>query len=311
MLNLTFRSRHPLGSLRRSLLIGLSPLAISLTATIAAAAPTSEISPRPQAASEIGFEFPGSRELNQAAVTEVEYDGECPGKESPTTEAKFSSTKTPPAAGRRVTVRNVTRGVTSDPYPYTNREYHQGRSSESTRIALGAKHDGKQLRVLEGENQFEYEIKQGDRVIDSGTFTAMFEKIVDVQRRDAVASRESICMNSAVALNVCADIRARTEYKCPRGRVIRSLLEPADRGITTLIANQTFKSIVYKLNGEIRRLSPGDSATYTGNSLNLNFNPTCTTCEPTRSLSLQPGKRYQFRASQFNSNLTELTDFLR
>jgi hypothetical protein len=286
-------------------------ITVCLTAPIVKSVPSaaSETTPQSQVSAEVGFEFPGNRELNQTSITEVEYDGECSGKDSPTIEAKFTSSKTTPADGRRVIVKNVTRGMTSDPYPYINREYHQGRSSESTYMEFGAKHDGKKFRVLDGENQFEYEIKQGDRVIDSGTFTAIFEKVVEVKRRDAVANQESICMNSAVALSVCADIRRQTEYTCPGNRVIRSMLEPNDREISTLVKNQTVQSIVYMLNGEVKQLSAGEDAIFKGNTLSIRFNPTCTTCDPSRTLNLQPGRRYQFKPSQINSSLTELIDF--
>lgn len=249
------------------------------------------------------------RELNQALITEIEYEGECPGQERPSLEAKFTSSQTPPAPGRRVIVRNVTRGLASDPYPYTNREYDQGRSSESTRMLFGTRHDGKQFTVLEGENNFEYEIRQGDRIIDSGKFTAVIDKQVDARRRDAIASTESICMNSAVSLNLCADIRTRTQHKCPNGQVVRSLLEPDYREISTLISNQTFQPMLFMLNGRVERLRPGDSRTTTGNSLSIRFHPTCRNCQPNQTLNLQPGKRYQFRGSQFNSNVVELVDF--
>lgn len=280
---------------------------------------TAQLSPQPQSpteeqsetqsSSEVGWEFLGSRELNQTSITEIKYEGQCPGTELISQEARFISSETPPAPGRRVVVRNVTRGVASDSYPYTDREYDEGKSSEPTRMAFGTSHSGKRLHVLEGENKFEYEIKERNRVIDSGSFSAVIEKQIDSRRRDATVSRESVCMNSSIPLNVCADIRNQTQHKCPNGRVLQTFVEPNNREISTFISNQTFTNMVYVMNGEIQRLSSGDNRTYRSNSLSIEFNPSCTTCSPTRTVNLQPGRRYKFRASQFNSGVVELVDF--
>lgn len=267
-----------------------------------------------QTSDDVGWEFPGNRELNQASITEIEYEGECPGKEASSQQARFTSSQTPPALGRRVIVRNVTRGVASAPYPYTDRKYTQGRASEPTRMAFGNSHSSKRLNVLEGENIFEYEIKQGDRVIDSGSFSAVIEKEVDVRKRDAIASQQSVCMNSAVPLDLCADIRTRTEYKCPNSfNVLRAVMEPNSPSVSTTVSNQTFSDISYMVNGEMQRLPSGSERKYTGNSLTIEFQPGCTTggCQPNEILELQPGRRYKFSASNIDNGLVELVDFPR
>lgn len=272
----------------------------------AATAQTTEASTKTTGV-DIGWEFLGNRDLNQTELSVIEYHGDCPGKETPSTEAKFTSNKTPPASGRRVTVRNVTRGLASDPYPYTDREYDQGRSSESTQMVFGTRHNGKHLIVLEGENNFEYEIRQANQVIDSGTFTATIVLNPDTRERKSTPSTDKVCMNSQVPLNLCADIRDRTQLKCPGGRIFDSKVEPNIPEISTLIANQTNISMTFTLNGQLERLSPGESRTVTGNSLSLNFSP-CLNCGR-RTMNLQPGKRYQFMPALLSGGQIELKEY--
>jgi hypothetical protein len=288
------------------LVLLLSP---SIAEVIVPTEPQSPAGVSSEAPSEVGWEFLGIRELNQALLTTIEYEGDCPGTDQPALEARFSSSKTPPAPGRRAVIKNVTRGVASDPYPYTNREYTQGRSSEPTQMELGATHSGKRFRVLEGENKFEYEIKQGDRVIDSGSFTAAIEKQVDARRRDAVAQTQSICMNSSVALETCADVRKQTQYVCPGNRVLRTTLEPSDRSIKTLVSNQTYTTVNYTINGRVGQLSPGQDLRLEGDTLSIDYQQGCTSTCVNQSTVLQPGKRYQFKASQLDNKLVELVAF--
>ncbi|NEQ81660.1 MAG: hypothetical protein F6K26_15820, partial [Moorea sp. SIO2I5] len=219
---------------------------------------------------EIGWEFLGSRELNQVEIHETKYKGECPGYSWSSREARFTSSTTPPARKRRVIVRNITRGVASDPYPYTDREYYEGRSSEGTEIIFGTKHHSKYFRVLDGENKFEYEIKERDRVLESGVFTAVIKRNVDVRQRDSYPITKSVCMNSEVPMSLCADIRTITKYKCGSG-VIRSFLKPNTPEVGTLISNQTPYSVKYWINDRIQKLSSGSDRIYTNNFLNIKF----------------------------------------
>jgi hypothetical protein len=268
--------------------------------------------PKPAPVAEVGLEFEGVRELNQVALAEMIYQGECPGTDTGEIVARFTSTKTPPAPGRRVVVKAVTRGLGSDPFPYTDREYEKGRASEATRLTFGTRHDGAGLRVLPGENQFEYEIKEGGRVIDAGSFTAQIEKRQQTTQRDAAPRTEQVCANSSVAANVCADLRTRTEYKCPNGNVLRRVFEPNDPNVATLISNQTFSPVYFLVNNEVQSLQPGDSRTYRTSAstyLNLRYNPKCTTCKPDRGFSLQPGKRYRFRSPNSSGGEIQLVDY--
>ncbi|MGQ9871200.1 hypothetical protein [Leptodesmis sp.] len=118
----------------------------------------------------VGLVVDGQSQLNTARITNIEYRGECPGRKAGTVPARFMSTATLPAPGRRVIVRNVSLGVRDNPFPFTDRDYSQGRSSEATLLAYGTKQELKTFSVIPGVNSFEYEIKQGDRVIDKGNF---------------------------------------------------------------------------------------------------------------------------------------------
>jgi hypothetical protein len=71
-----------------------------------------------------------------------------------------------------VTIKNVTDGMETDPYPYTDRSYNKGEFSEDFAFKLGNKHRGKTFSVLEGVNKFTYEIKEESRAIEEGTLIA-------------------------------------------------------------------------------------------------------------------------------------------
>jgi hypothetical protein len=112
--------------------------------------------------------------INLIQFKRVEYVGQCPGTGySPDSQsARFVSLKTPPGSNRRVIIKNVTEGMETDPYPYTDRSYNKGEFSEDFAFKLGSSHKGKTFSVLEGVNKFTYEIKESDRPIEEGTLTA-------------------------------------------------------------------------------------------------------------------------------------------
>ncbi|WP_293077099.1 hypothetical protein [Moorena sp. SIO3H5] len=275
----------------------------------------SETEPAP----EIGWEFLGSRELNQTEIHEIDYVGECPGYSSSYREARFTSITTPPARKRRVIVRNITRGVASDPYPYTDREYDHGRSSEGTRMSFGTRHDSKEFHVLDGENTFEYEIKERDRVLESGVFTAVIKRNIDVRQRDSYPITKSVCMNSEVPMSLCADIRTLTQYKCGSDWVIQSFIQPNTTEVGTLISNQTPYSVKYWINDRIQKLSSGSERIYTNNFLNIKFKSCsvgtgdgknakdCTN----KTRSLERGKRYKFTVSELDYESVDIEDYSR
>ena len=112
--------------------------------------------------------------INLIQFKRVEYIGACAGTVfSPISQsARFVSTKTPPGPKRRVIIKNVTDGMETNPYPYTNRGYDKGEFSEDFGFKLGNTHKTRTFSVLEGENKFLYEIKENNQVIEQGALTA-------------------------------------------------------------------------------------------------------------------------------------------
>jgi hypothetical protein len=112
--------------------------------------------------------------INLIQFKRVEYVGVCPGNGiTPDSQsARFVSSKTPPGPNRRVMIKNMTDGMETNPYPYTDRGYNKGEYSEDFAFKLGNSHKTRTFSVLEGENKFLYEIKENDQVIEQGALTA-------------------------------------------------------------------------------------------------------------------------------------------
>lgn len=250
-----------------------------------------------------GWLFNSQSTLNQITLAGVQYTGECASAPIyPALSASFISAKTPPARFTRVIVKNITPGVSNDPYPYTDREYDERRpSSQSTRMEFGRKHKKKSFTIVAGKNTFEYAIKQRDRLLETGTFAATIDTTLRQEERHAAWQKNEVCANSSVALNVCADKRTQRAYQCPDGKILKSYLEPDDSKIFTRIYNETDTTIEFRLDGYRQRLSPGDYTEVTSSTYSypkLKFNPNCARCDDlTETESLTPGKRYQFTSS--------------
>ncbi|NJL66461.1 MAG: hypothetical protein HC849_10515 [Oscillatoriales cyanobacterium RU_3_3] len=148
-------------------------ITILLAATFAILA-AFKIGAQPTETAQFRVRNENSFNINLIQFKRTEYVGQCPGTGySPDSQsARFVSLKTPPGPNRRVTIKNVTEGMESDPYPYTDRSYNKGEFSEDFAFKLANKHRGKTFSVLEGVNKFTYEIKEGDRAIEEGTLTA-------------------------------------------------------------------------------------------------------------------------------------------
>lgn len=142
---------------------------------------------------EIGFEFEGQRELNQGVITHIRYYGECPGNAYKYKRSWFTSSKYPPKKNRRVVITNVTRGLSPEKPPYTDREYEKGRSSEGFDTVFGTKHNKRYFTVLSGINDFEYEIRDKKTTIARGFFQANFAPSQPVEvRRDKVEKTKHV-----------------------------------------------------------------------------------------------------------------------
>jgi hypothetical protein len=252
----------------------------------------------------IGLIFEGVRSFNGVRLTSVNYTGECSGRDDPTIQTWFTSTTTPPAPGRRVIVRNVTTGIRPDKQPYTDREYDEGTVSEGFTVEFGTEHSGQRFRVLDGPNELEYEIKEKKNVIESGTFTANFEKDVQTRERNAESNTQKVCANSYVALNVCADIRNVTRWTCPGGKVIAQQQTP-EGPVRTRISNQTFSPVSYEIGGRIYRLEPGQDHWLRGNNLSQVRVIDNSHSEETNSYQLTPGTNYRFTNTSGGLSLSQ------
>lgn len=158
--------------------------------------------PLPQSEATIGFEFEGSRDLNRATILTTQYTGDCPGTNTSQLTGYFLSSKTRPAPGLRAVIRNLTRGMGGDIKPYTDREYEKGDRSEFFYAQLATRHAEKFLAVLPGVNDFEYEIKRGTTVVESGRFSAEIgRQFASEVRSGRLVSEEYCYSNPGVTLS--------------------------------------------------------------------------------------------------------------
>ncbi len=163
---------------------------IILTLFSISQAPNSANAQSPRSLLQTGLEFQESPFFNVGSitsllVTQTTYSGSCVGgsfipsssgsvatrTEVEPARARFVSSATPPASELRVIIRNITEGIDQNPSPYTNRKYNK-QLSEQFQLRLGTSHSDQYLAVREGKNNFSYEIKRNNTVIESGTFTA-------------------------------------------------------------------------------------------------------------------------------------------
>ncbi len=263
-----------------------------------------------------GWYFNQQSMPNRITLNGVQYTGECSsGPLYPDLTATFLSQKIPPTPYTRVVVKNITPGISTNPNPYTDREYDERRpTSETTKMSFARSHQQRSFSVLEGNNTFEYTIKQRDNILETGTFNAEIQTTLREEERKATWQKSKVCANSSVALNVCADIRNQRAYQCSDGRILESYRDNDDSEITTRIFNKTGQTISFTISGEDYTLSPGRSTNLTSSnsstSPRLKFNPTCPTCDDlTSSVYLTPGKRYKFTTS--GSKSIRLEDYPR
>jgi hypothetical protein len=173
--------------------------------------------PVPTAQKDAGFEFEGSGTPNMGKITDTVFQGECPGEKPGDAKARFYSTATLAAPGRRVVIRNVSPGLSGDQAPFTDRDYSQGSLSESTSVAFGTRHELKHFSVLEGQNNLEYEIRQSDSTtLEKGAFTIEMSRSERTRYRNAICNDEKYCRGSeSTPLDQCENVATRSRCYCP------------------------------------------------------------------------------------------------
>lgn len=185
--------------------------AVFLTAICVLAA-AFRVTAQPTDAAQFRVQNENNFNINLIQFKRVEYVGQCPGTAfSPDSQkARFVSSKTPPGPNRRVTIKNVTDGMETNPYPYTDRSYNKGEFSEDFGFKLGNSHKTRTFSVLEGENKFVYEIKESDRVIEQGSLTAQVSvQNLGVFPREPVCTQKLECNNSPSYDSKGREIRGR------------------------------------------------------------------------------------------------------
>jgi hypothetical protein len=199
-----------------SKIIGFSLLSVPLMSNFTHAQARSS-------ALQIGFKFQASQELNVGTIMTLSVtetytvdSGWCNGPfyhsnfqtrtrqyTQETGRAKFISSTMLPAPGLRVVIRNVTPGIDQHPSPYTDREYDKAPMSEGFKVSLGTNHSGRYLAVQPGKNDFFYEIKRGNTVLESGAFIASIDHQTKSVERDNTSHPYSFSIES---------VRCKQEY---------------------------------------------------------------------------------------------------
>jgi hypothetical protein len=180
------------------------------------APPNIQVTP-PVADPQIGLLFdaqnrPNSGDpANLAYLVEKRYVGQCSGSSEPEAVAKFYSKTRKPASGLRVIVRNITFGFAGDTRPNTDREYYNGDISEGFLIKYGDSHSGRYLAVQPGNNEFDYVIKSGQNILESGKFSVKFDRKITTEYRNSTPVFESFC--DYFYRGRCVS-RLRTVYRC-------------------------------------------------------------------------------------------------
>jgi hypothetical protein len=100
----------------------------------------------------------------------VIYTGACPGSSLLPVRGYFFDTEMPTVEGRRVKIANITQGISSNPFPYTDRQYSSGGRSEKIDFFARSHHGQRYFSVIEGMNEFEVTYSDGGRVVATKSF---------------------------------------------------------------------------------------------------------------------------------------------
>lgn len=123
----------------------------------------------------------------------VIYTGTCPGSTLLPVRGYFFDPEVPTAEGRRVRITNMTPGMSSDPYPYTDREYKKGSRSEKIDFIPRSQHGQRFFSVAEGMNDFEVTYTDDGRVVQSKFFQFPVSVITRYEARWPVCRVENRC----------------------------------------------------------------------------------------------------------------------
>jgi hypothetical protein len=165
----------------------------------------------------IGLYFSAEQGLNNAKFQGIRYVGECPGGQAAIAQAKFISSKTPPAPGLRVVIRNNS-DLVEGRAPFSDRGYDQGKFSERIVLGLDNQHRQSFLAMQSGVNRMSYEIKRGEAIVESGAFDVTISNETTLVRRDArwVDEAYDFC-TSRRGNGICrrTERRYRSVSRCP------------------------------------------------------------------------------------------------
>lgn len=170
---------------------------------------------------DVGWQAVGNPTMNALSLPVYRYVGDCPGGGVGRITAAFRSATTQPAEDLEVEIRNVTAGIDSDPYPQIERDYDEGSASERADIGFGADQirvfiGRRTIAVMPGLNQFEYAIKDGDRIVEQGEFATRVVPQPIVQSRASQQRTEQYCQTGGSVSSCDRDnIRTRYIWQCP------------------------------------------------------------------------------------------------
>lgn len=170
---------------------------------------------------DVGWQAVGNPTMNAIALPVYRYVGDCPGGGVGRITAAFRSNTTQPAEDLEVEIRNITAGIDDSPYPHIERDYDEGLTSERADIGFSADQirvfiGRRTIAVMPGLNQFEYVIKDGDRVVEQGEFATRVVPTPIVQNRASQQSTEQYCRTGGSVSSCDRDeIRTRYIWQCP------------------------------------------------------------------------------------------------
>jgi hypothetical protein len=170
---------------------------------------------------DVGWQAVGNPTLNALSLPVYRYVGDCPGGGVGRITAVFRSATTAPADKLEVEIRNVTAGIDDDPYPNIERNYDEGSASDRADMGFSADQirvfiGRRTMAVMPGLNQFEYEIKDGDRVVEQGEFATRIVPMPIVRERSSQQRTEQYCRTGGSVSNCDRDeIRTRYIWQCP------------------------------------------------------------------------------------------------